>query len=279
MTKVAIRLLNASTPSAIARAATQIGGDSVAQIESALPRALAGERGQVRLYVNAYRELASRVLDAAIDARPDLIVNDNGRVLVVEVKAGKAHPATTPWFRAALEQEAMSIPFGHWVGTLGIGEGTAGAVAGLVRDMLPGTKAIAAPKRRRPDWQLDDRQFIRFSRAVSEELERAKTPLDHIRGVLGLTQTELAALFGVRRQALDQWTVRGVPADRQAKLATLGEIADLLAAKLKPERVAGVVRRPATAYGDRSILEAIAAGDEERVLQELRDAFDWAAAA
>lgn len=279
MVKVAIRLLNASTPGAVARAAAQIGGDSVAQIESALPRALAGERGQVRVYVDAYRQLASRVLEAAIEARPDLAVGESGRVLVVELKARTEHPATVPWFRAALEQEAMSIPFGHWVGTLGVGEGTAGAVAGLVRDMLPGTDAIVPPKRRLPDWQLDDRQFIRFSRAVGEELERVETPLDHIAAVLGLTQTETAALFGVRRQALDQWAVRGVPAERQEKLATLGEIADLLAAKLKRERIPGVVRRAAAAYADRSILEAIAAGDEERVLEELRDTFDWAAAA
>jgi hypothetical protein len=277
--KTALRLLNASTPRAVARAAAQIGGDSVEQIESALPRALAGERSQVRVYVNAYRELTGRVLEAAIDARPDLIVSDNGRVLVVAIRAGPEHPATVPWFRAALEQEAMSIPFGHWVGTLGVGEGTAGAVAGLLREMLPGTHAVNPPKRQLPGWQLDDRQLVRFSRAVAEELERAEGPLEHIGGVLCLTRTELAGLFGVRRQALDQWVVRGVPSERQEKVATLGAIADLLAAKLKRDRIPGVVRRAAPAYGDRSILDAIAAGDEDRVLAELQDAFDWSAAA
>jgi hypothetical protein len=35
----------------------------------------------------------------------------------------------------------------------------------------------------------------------------------------------------------------------------------------------------ASAYGSRSILEAITAGKEETVLAELRDAFDWASAA
>jgi hypothetical protein len=279
MAKVAERLLNASTPRAVARAAAQIGGDSVEQIESALPRALSGERGQVRAYVDAYRELTGRVVSAAIDARPDLIVSDNGRVLVVAVKAGAERPATVPWFRAALEQEAMSIPFGHWVGALGVGEGTAGAVAGLLREMLPGTRVVDPPQRRLPGWQLDDRELIRFAHAVAEELERAEAPLEHVGDVLGLTQTELAALFGVRRQALDQWATRGVPSERQEKVATLGAIADLLAAKLKRDRIAGVVRRAAPAYGDRSILDAIAAGDEHRVLVELEDAFDWAAAA
>jgi DNA-binding XRE family transcriptional regulator len=106
-----------------------------------------------------------------------------------------------------------------------------------------------------------------------------ETPLDHIAAVLSLTRTELARLFGVRRQALDQWEHRGLPSARQEKLATMGAIADLLAAKLKRERIPGVARRSASAYGGRSLLEAIADGDEELVLAELRDTFDWATAA
>jgi hypothetical protein len=57
----------------------------------------------------------------------------------------------------------------------------------------------------------------------------------------------------------------------------LEEITDLLAARLKRDCIPGVVRRAAPAYGGRSILQAI--GDEELVLDELRDAFDWAATA
>jgi DNA-binding XRE family transcriptional regulator len=280
MTPVAERLLTASTPRAVARAAASLGGDSVARIEASLPRAVSGERDQIRAYVHAYRDLTGRVLEAAHRARPDLIaVDEAGRVRVVETKAYRRGPTETPWVKAVLEQEAMSIPFSAWVGTLGPGHGTAGAVAALLRSMLHGTVALTPPNGRLPHWQLDERQLVRFSRAVLDELSRTHTPLDHIGELLGLTQTQLAALFGVRRQALDQWVTRGVPADRQEKLATVGEIADLLAAKLKRDRIPGVVRRAATAYGDRSILDAIAAGDEERALTELRDAFDWAAAA
>jgi transcriptional regulator with XRE-family HTH domain len=94
-----------------------------------------------------------------------------------------------------------------------------------------------------------------------------------------LTRTELARLFGVRRQALDQWESRGLPSVRQEKLATLGAIADLLTAKLKRDRIPGIARRSTPAYGGRSLLDAIADGDEELVLSELRDAFDWSTAA
>ena len=112
-----------------------------------------------------------------------------------------------------------------------------------------------------------------------DELARVRTPLDRVASVLGLSRTELAHLFGVRRQAIEQWEARGVPGERQEKLATLDAIVDLLTAKLKADRIPGVVRRPAAAYGDKSILEAITAGNEALVLVELRNAFDWAAAA
>ncbi|MGH2714659.1 MAG: hypothetical protein ACRDM7_12385 [Thermoleophilaceae bacterium] len=266
----------------VTRAAVRVAGATVEQIEATLPRALAGDRQQVRAYVSAYRELTDRMLNVVGEGRPDLvIIDEHQRVLVaVEGKVRGRQPTTVSWVKAALEQEAMSAPFSDWVGTLGAGRGTAVAVVALLRATLPGTQPLAPPRKRRlPEWQLDERGVVRFYRSVVDELSRVETPLDHIASVLGLTQTELAALFGVRRQALDQWQARGVPAERQEKLATLGEIADLLTTKLKRDRIPGVVRRGAPAYGDRSIIEAIAAGDEERVLSELRDAFAWAVAA
>ena len=42
------------------------------------------------------------------------------------------------------------------------------------------------------------------------------------------------------------------------------------------DRIPDVVRRAAPAYGGRSILQAIGDGDEELVLDELRNAFNWA---
>ncbi len=279
---LADRVLSQSTPGRVSGAAAQIAGGVVADIEASLPLALAGQRGQVRVYVAAYRVLTSRLLDAVGQARPDLLsFDEQHHVLVLaEAKRPGRQSKTVPWVRAALEQEAMSVPFSDWVGTFGAGKGTALAVVALLRATLPGTQPLLAPRARRlPGWPLDEQDVVRFYRAVGDELSRTDTPLDHVTSVLGLTRTELARLFGVRRQAPDQWAVRGVPADRQEKLATLGEIADLLAARLKRDRIPGVVRRAAEAYGGRSILDAIADGDEAFVLDELRDAFDWAAAA
>ena len=92
-------------------------------------------------------------------------------------------------------------------------------------------------------------------------------------------QHELASLFGVRRQAVDQWLARGIPSERQEKVQTLVAVCDLLERKLKPGRLAGVARRPADAYGGKTMLELIAANRHRELLELVRDSFDWASAA
>lgn len=277
-------LLYASQPRRVANSVSRIAGEAVSQIDTVMPDAVVGRRGMVRLYVRAYRDLTNRILGAVQTARPDIVIldEDRGVTLAIEVKARSQEkvPRGGGWLRAALEQEAMSAPFTDWVGTFGAGQGAAIALVDVLRSLLPSAQPLPHPQRRRPPtWSVDDRGAIRFYRAVVDELEREQTPLDHLAAVMGLSQTELARLFGVRRQALDHWEDHNVPGERQAKLATLSAIADLLVRKLKRDRIPGVVRRPAAAYGNRSILDAIAAGDEELVLAELREAFDWSAAA
>lgn len=282
MSGVAELVLSESVPGRVADAAERIAGAPMRDIEASLPGALAGERAQLRDYVEAYRSLTSQVLDAIGQARPDLVLVDEAHkfLLLGEVKTSTRARGTADFVKVALEQEAMSVPFSAWVGTLGAGRGTAVALVAHLRNTLPGTEPLVLPRTRRlPDWPLDEQRFASFSRGVFDELARVRAPLEQIASALGLSQTELAGLFGVRRQAIDQWQTRGVPAERQEKLATLGEIADLLTAKLKRERIPGVVRRPAPAYGERSVLQAIAQGDENLVLAELRDAFDWASTA
>lgn len=282
-TSFAEKVLSERTPKRVADAAEEIAGAALKEIEMSVPEALGGERAQVRAYVEAYRQLRSRMLDAVGKARPDLIAFDEAHnvILLGDVKAqGVRDEESVLWLKAALDQEAMRAPFSEWVGTLGVGRGTAVAFVAQLRSMLRDTKPLALPREHHlPSWTLSDDEAVRFYRAVGDELARARTPLDRVASVLGVSRTELAQLFGVRRQAIEQWEARGVPGERQEKLATLDAIVDLLTAKLKPDRIPGVVRRPAAAYGNRSILEAIVASDEALVLDELRSAFDWAAAA
>jgi DNA-binding XRE family transcriptional regulator len=260
MSKVLEQLLHAP-PAVAAAAARKIAGEAMDEIEVALPGAVTGDRRRLGLYVSAVSLLTEQLLKAAQEARPD---------------AAKSDFLT----KAMLQGGAISAPFSPWVGVMGPGKGVALAVVSLLRQTLPDTEPLESPRRwRPPDWDLDDGDAVRFYRAVTYLLDKGELPLERVRRVLDLNRTELAALFGVSRQAVERWEAQSVPSERQEKLATIGAIVDLLETQLKADRIAGVARRAASAYGDRSILEAIAAGDEETVLAELRDAFDWAAAA
>ena len=93
---------------------------------------------------------------------------------------------------------------------------------------------------------------------------------------LGLSKTELGRLFGVSRQAVDGWHRTGIPPARQPKAATIAAVADLLSHRLKSERIPGVVRRPARAYGGLSALEMIERDRHDELLELVRRSFDWA---
>ncbi|MGN6588399.1 MAG: helix-turn-helix domain-containing protein [Solirubrobacterales bacterium] len=242
-------------------AAEKIAGDAIAEIEHALPKALQGDRHNACLYFDAFTSLTEKMLEAVNQVRPNLIVLD------------AAHHRT-------LDGEAMQAPFSNWVGAMGPGKGVALALVSSLRQTLPGAEPLPAPARKRlPDWNLENRDVVRFYRLMTDCLERSELPLKRVGRVLDLNRTELAALFGVTRQAVERWEAQSVPAERAEKLSTINAIVDLLEAQLKPDRIAAAVRRSAPAYGDRSILEAISAGDEGLVLAELRDAFNWASAA
>ena len=87
--------------------------------------------------------------------------------------------------------------------------------------------------------------------------------------------TDVARLFGVRRQAVQQWLEDGVPAARQPKLLAILGIADLLERNLLPERIPAVVRTPSPADGGRSMLEVISDDRHQELLERTRRSFDW----
>jgi hypothetical protein len=103
--------------------------------------------------------------------------------------------------------------------------------------------------------------------------------LDEVQSTFGLSKTELGRLFRVSRQAVDQWRARGVPGDRQEKAATITAIADLLSHQLKAERLPGIARRPARAYGGLTMLQMIERDRHRELLERVRATFDWASAA
>jgi hypothetical protein len=102
-----------------------------------------------------------------------------------------------------------------------------------------------------------------------------RTLLDPIADTLGLSETELGSAFGVSRQAIGQWRERGLPPARQEKAARIAAICDLLTHQLKAERIPGIARRPAPAYGGLTMLEMIEADRHEELHGLITRSFDW----
>lgn len=109
--------------------------------------------------------------------------------------------------------------------------------------------------------------------------ETSDASLRRIQELFELTRTDLGSMFGASRQAVSSWLSRGVPPARKPKVYTVLNIAELLERKLKRGRLPAVVRRPAGAYGGRSMIEVIEADRHDELLESVRESFDWSATA
>jgi hypothetical protein len=243
----------------------------VRQLASAARRALQGSRPAVRDYVRRYRELTADVLAATHAARPDIVMkNAEGNLVVADVDG---RPARAPL--AALDDGAAGAVFSNWVGVYGPADGLALDLISRVRATLPDTDILTIPTHAgTAHWDVDDAAMLSFLAAVRQEIASPTTPLDTASQTFDLSETELGALFGVRRQAISQWRSAGIPSSRVAKVTTVASLADLLARKLKVERIPGIARRPAAAYGGLTMLEMITADRHDELLALVRASFD-----
>jgi hypothetical protein len=254
------------------------GGELLRELGTQLGRALEGSADATREYVRSYHVLMLRVLDEGHRARPDLVVRTADGYLAMEVKGT---PRRAPV--EALESASAEAPFGPWAVRFPLEEAVALDLVSRVRQLI-GLRALElapADAGVGDALDVDDRTALRFLRRVRFHLNHPdeEHPLQRLMDAFELSKTELGSLFGVRRQAVDQWLERGVPAERQEKVQTLIAITDLLERKLKPGRLAGVARRPADAYGGKTMLELIAADRHPELLELVRESFDWASAA
>lgn len=267
--------LLAADPDRVRRALHELDdGRLLPALSGQLWRALNGSDDATRAYVRCFRELTWRVLDEVHRVRPDFVVRTEGGDLAIEVKGT---PRRAPV--EALETVAAEAPFGPWAGGLPLEEAVALDLTSRVRQLI-GLRALD-PGQTGAGAAVDDLAARRFLRRVRFHLNHPddEHPLRRLIEALDLSKTELGSLFGVRRQAIDQWLERGVPAERQEKVQTLLAVVDLLERKLKPGRLPGVARRPAEVYGGETMLGLIAADRHRELLEQVRASFDWASAA
>ncbi|HEU4355022.1 MAG TPA: helix-turn-helix domain-containing protein [Actinomycetota bacterium] len=219
---------------------TRLAPEAASKVRRSLPRALRGDHEACRDYAEAWRMLVADLLE----------------------------PYSAPPSAAAiLERLAIVAPF-HPDGPF---RAVVSVANGIIPDMSAITAARVAPADLPPPADLE-----RFTRLVLAHLAGAGSGLPHLMAAWDLSVTEVARLFGVRRQAVQQWLDQGVPPARRSKLVAILGVADLLERNLRPERIPGIVRAPVAADGDRSMLDAIADDGHGEVLKRTRRSFDWA---
>ena len=260
--KVAVKAIDAAAPGLRRR------------LSASLRDALRGRPAATRRYVAAHRELAERLLAAMHEAQPDLVVRDDSGEYCVAHPGGCSRTSMD-----LLRTFVADAPFSPWVQHDGLGTGVALDLLARARALLPGVEPLALPAGASFPRLDDPDALLRFTRLVAEAQQAERSDLERTRAVFGLSVTDLGGLFGVTRQAAGLWLADGPPAARKAKAATVAAIADVLARRLKPARIPGIARRPAAEYGDKTMLELIAADRHEWLLDSVRRSFDYAASA
>lgn len=99
-------------------------------------------------------------------------------------------------------------------------------------------------------------------------------PLERLVELWSLSNAAAARLFGVSRQAFSKWLSNGPPADRVDDVASVATITDTLDRYVKRERIPAVVRRSAEVLDDRSIIEALEAGEYSKTARAVESMLD-----
>ncbi len=226
----------------MAVATIDLPAEAVAELERALPKALRGEAAAARRYARAWRALV--------------------RALIASHGAGAAAAGV-------LDLVALTAPF-HPGGPLR-------ALLSAAEGIIPGVQAAAPSK---PPAPLPGPgEYERFTLAVLGELSGVSSELDHLMVGWDLSVSEVARLFGVSRQAVQQWLDDGVPAARQPKLLRILRVADLLERNLQPQRIPAVIRSKAGEYRGGAMLDMIAADRDDELIESVERSFDWAVTA
>jgi hypothetical protein len=249
------------------------GGELLESLSACTPMALEGSADAARVYVQDCRALTTALLTEGREVRPDLIAVTAVGITLVD---GEGRPANA--LVSVLENSCAEAPFTPWTSHLGLAEAVAVHLTNRCRALL-GLPTLTEPTD--PPQVSDDLAAMRFVRRVRFHLNHPDTmhPLQRIMEAFDLSKTDTARLFGVSRQAVDHWLTHDVPADRQEKVSTLLALLDILQRKLKSDRLPGVARRPADAYGGLTMLELIAADRHGELLDVTRRSFEWHQAA
>jgi hypothetical protein len=266
-------VLTLKRPALAAERLDEMAGDLIGELDDVVPRAVRGSAAGATAYVQVWRELAARLLELAHREYPDAVaVSGSGSGFMLT----DVTDSSTALAARLLDHLALQAPFSPWVARYGPGRGVAVFLLDEIRRLVPDLEPMSHRGTALPHWDLSPDAFARFSHNVWIEIAQQTPPLARIQAVLRLSDTELAGLFGVRRQAAAQWLQEGLPPARLPKALAVLQVVDLFERNLQPDRIPAVARTPAPAYGGSTMLEMIERDRHAELLELTRASFDWA---
>jgi hypothetical protein len=81
--------------------------------------------------------------------------------------------------------------------------------------------------------------------------------LEETQAILGITQRELASLFGIEEDVLDEWIAHGAPASQYEDIERLHGLALLLDREILRAHIPKILRTPDAWLGNRTMLQVI----------------------
>lgn len=246
-----------------------------AVFSESIPHAVQGEWAAVQVVVNRWHGFLGELLEAAANRAPRLVTRVDDR-LGIRTASHRASNEPVNY----LEHFISDVPFSPMVANYGPGIGVGVAAVDALRGLLPGWSRLRTEASLGwASWEVGSDQ-VRYRRLVEIALRHAQPPLNQVRDMFDLTNTEFAELFGVTRQAVEQWErVGDVPPARRAKLANLLSVGEILERKLRPGRLPLIARRAAAAYGGQTMLEMVRVGRDEELKEITERALDWSTTA
>jgi bifunctional DNA-binding transcriptional regulator/antitoxin component of YhaV-PrlF toxin-antitoxin module len=117
--------------------------------------------------------------------------------------------------------------------------------------------------------------YVRGERASWEDLEIKQDQIVEIQEIMGLSQAEIAALFGVAPSTIASWCASEIPTSRLASVQRLHDLALLLRKELKPSRIPEIIRTKDALLGNRTVIEVIQAEGVASIYGYLARLFDY----
>lgn len=224
--------------------------DIAAALDRVMPLVAQGDRMAVRRYL-AYVDEAAMALTSLPSVAPEELLSSD---IVYTM----------------LHQDAAGL---RWVASSPDGMGILTVLIDRMRGIVGGLPQVRGQVSR----DIDAHHFRWFAKQVAESIHEREqaSPLRSAMDTFDLTSSDVADLIGVKRQAVDKWLLAGPPPERASKIAAIAEIGDILRHRLRDGLPVAVVRRPAEAYGGRTMLEVIAADEHEWLLRSVRESFDF----